>query len=81
MESQIIDGKVYGLPKAVETQILYYNKDLIKDEELPQTTDEWLEYSKKVTKDGNLWTISIMGSNILRSRGYEWIWWIYIWKK
>ena len=53
MESQIIDGKVYGLPKAVETQILYYNKDLIKDEELPQTTDEWLEYSKKVTKDGN----------------------------
>lgn len=53
MESQIIDGKVYGLPKAVETQILYYNKDLIEDEELPQTTDEWLEYSKKVTKDGN----------------------------
>ena len=29
MESQIVDGKVYGLPKAVETQILYYNKDII----------------------------------------------------
>lgn len=52
MESQIVDGKVYGLPKAVETQILYYNKDIISEEELPKTTDEWLEYSKSVTKDG-----------------------------
>lgn len=48
MQSQIVDGKVYGLPKAVETQILYYNKELISEEDLPQTTDEWLEYSKSV---------------------------------
>ncbi len=53
MESQIVNGKVYGLPKAVETQILYYNKDIISEEDLPQTTDEWLEYSESVTKDGN----------------------------
>jgi arabinogalactan oligomer/maltooligosaccharide transport system substrate-binding protein len=48
MQSQIVDGKVYGLPKAVETQVLYYNKDLISEEELPETTDEWLEYSKSI---------------------------------
>lgn len=53
MESQIINGKVYGLPKAVETNILYYNKDIVSEEDLPSNTDEWLEYSKKVTKDGN----------------------------
>ena len=53
IESQIIDGKVYGLPKAVETPILYYNKDILKEENLPSNTDEWLEYSKSVTKDGN----------------------------
>jgi arabinogalactan oligomer / maltooligosaccharide transport system substrate-binding protein len=49
MRSQMVDGKVYGLPKAVETTVLYYNKDLIAEEELPKTLDEWYEYSKKVT--------------------------------
>lgn len=52
MQSQMVDGKVYGLPKAVETSMLYYNKELVSEEELPQTLDEWYEYSKKVT-DGN----------------------------
>lgn len=49
MESQIVDGKVYGLPKAVETQILFYNKDLVSEEELPSSLDEWYDYSKKIT--------------------------------
>lgn len=49
MESQIIDGTVYGLPKAVETTVLYYNRDLISDEEVPTTLDEWYEYSLEVT--------------------------------
>lgn len=50
MQSQMVDGKIYGLPKAVESTILYYNKDLVSEEELPTTLDEWYEYSKKVTK-------------------------------
>lgn len=49
MTSQIVDGKVYGLPKAVETQVLYYNKDLISEDQLPTTLDEWYDYSKKIT--------------------------------
>jgi arabinogalactan oligomer / maltooligosaccharide transport system substrate-binding protein len=53
MQSQMVDGKVYGLPKAVETTMLFYNKALIKEEELPKTLDEWYEYSKKVTNGGN----------------------------
>src|SRR5699024_9517605 len=32
MDSQIVDGTVYGLPKAVETTVLYYNKDLISED-------------------------------------------------
>ncbi|MCY7800074.1 extracellular solute-binding protein [Bacillus haynesii] len=51
MRSQMTNGKVYGLPKAVETTMLYYNKDLISEKELPKTLDEWYEYSKK-TADG-----------------------------
>ncbi|TWT00515.1 extracellular solute-binding protein [Planomicrobium sp. CPCC 101079] len=50
MQSQMVDGKIYGLPKAVESTILYYNKDLVSEEELPATLDEWYEYSKEVTK-------------------------------
>ncbi|MGM0125778.1 arabinogalactan oligomer/maltooligosaccharide transport system substrate-binding protein [Enterococcus sp. AZ194] len=51
MQSQMVDGKVYGLPKAVETQILYYNKALMKEADLPKTVDEWFAYSKEVKTD------------------------------
>ncbi|TRZ35645.1 extracellular solute-binding protein [Niallia circulans] len=49
LQSQLVDGKVYGLPKAVETTVLYYNKDLISEDKLPKTLDEWYEYSKQNT--------------------------------
>ena len=49
MDSQIVDGTVYGLPKAVETTVLYYNKDLISEDELPTTLDEWFDFSKDFT--------------------------------
>ncbi|MBM7709900.1 extracellular solute-binding protein [Enterococcus lemanii] len=48
MQSQIVDGNVYGLPKAVETQILYYNKALVAEADLPTTTDEWFDFSKEM---------------------------------
>ncbi|MFP7476835.1 extracellular solute-binding protein [Terribacillus saccharophilus] len=53
MESQIVDGKVYGLPKAVETTMLYYNKDIISEEELPQDLEGWFNYSKEVRQGEN----------------------------
>jgi arabinogalactan oligomer/maltooligosaccharide transport system substrate-binding protein len=53
MQAQKVDGKVYGLPKAVETTVLYYNKDLIAEKDLPKTLEEWYDYDKKVTKGGN----------------------------
>lgn len=53
MESQIIDGTVYGLPKAVETTVLYYNKDLISEDEVPTTLNEWYDFSKEFTDGDN----------------------------
>lgn len=47
MESQIVDGKVYGLPKAVESTVLFYNKKLVSEKDLPQTTEEWYKFSKE----------------------------------
>src|SRR5699024_2152629 len=49
MNSQTVEGKVYGLPKSVETQILYYNKDIVSESELPATLEEWYELSKDLT--------------------------------
>lgn len=53
MQSQIVDGKVYGLPKAVETTVLYYNKDIIAEEDVPTDIDGWFELSKELTKEDN----------------------------
>lgn len=48
-----LKGKTYGLPYAVESTILFYNKDLVKPADLPKTMDEWYALSKKMTKNGN----------------------------
>lgn len=48
MDAQKVEGKVYGLPKAVETTMLYYNKDLISEDQLPTTLEGWYDYSKGV---------------------------------
>lgn len=68
MQSQIVNGKVYGLPKAVETQILYYNKALISEEELPKTTDEWFAYSKEIT-DGKKYGLLALWDSIYYAQG------------
>src|SRR5699024_1938241 len=52
MESQIINGKVYGLPKAVESTVLFYNKKLVSEKDLPQTTEEWYTFSKEQRAKG-----------------------------
>lgn len=49
MNSQTYNGKVYGLPKAVETTVLFYNKDLVSEDELPTTLDGWYDLSKEMT--------------------------------
>lgn len=51
------DGKLYGLPKATETPVFIYNKDLLP--EVPETMDELFETSKGVTKDGNYGFLAI----------------------
>jgi arabinogalactan oligomer / maltooligosaccharide transport system substrate-binding protein len=53
MQSQMVNSKVYGLPKAVETTMLYYNKDIVSQDELPETMEEWYELSKERTDGKN----------------------------
>lgn len=46
MDSQIVNGKVYGLPKSVETTLLFYNKEIVSEDEVPETLEDWYELSK-----------------------------------
>ena len=44
-------GKIYGVPKVVETIVMFYNKDKIAKPF--ESLEDYYEYSKKETKDGN----------------------------
>lgn len=50
VQAQTYDGKLYGLPKAIETPVLIYNKKLMS--KAPETMDDLFNFSKDFTKDG-----------------------------
>ncbi len=41
------DGTMYGYPVSAETYALFYNKDLISENEVPKTFDDLIAWSKK----------------------------------
>ncbi|MDC2864907.1 sugar ABC transporter substrate-binding protein [Bacillus sp. BP-3] len=50
LKAQTYDGKLYGLPKAIETPVFIYNKKLMP--KAPETMDELYNFSKEFTKGG-----------------------------
>lgn len=51
------DGKLYGIPKDVDTPVLFYNKAIFDNMGVAYPTDEWKwadlsDNAKKLTKDG-----------------------------
>ncbi|MBO0781510.1 MAG: extracellular solute-binding protein [Ktedonobacteraceae bacterium] len=40
------NGKIYGVPETVEAITLMYNKKLVKESDLPKTTDDLLNFAK-----------------------------------
>lgn len=44
----VIGGKIYGLPLAVDTMAIYYNKDLLDRAEIPEPPKTWDEFMKAV---------------------------------
>lgn len=53
LQSQVVDGTLYGLPKAVETTMIYYNKDIIAEEDVPDTLEGWYDLSVELTEGDN----------------------------
>jgi len=63
VENSQAGGSTYSIPFQRSTVVLYYNKDAYREvgldpEKSPQTWDELLEYSKKLTKPGR-WGIEL----------------------
>lgn len=48
----VLDGVRYGFPIDVHPTAMYYNKDLISEDELPETWEEFYQVCKDKTKDG-----------------------------
>ncbi|UUV28927.1 extracellular solute-binding protein [Amycolatopsis roodepoortensis] len=52
--AQTVDGKIYGIPQALDTQVLFYRKSFLQEAGVqpPQTLDELVDAAKKLSKDG-----------------------------
>ncbi|WP_106496197.1 sugar ABC transporter substrate-binding protein [Lentibacillus sp. Marseille-P4043] len=57
VDSMNYEGKLYGLPKAVETPVFIYNKDLLP--EVPESMDKVYDLSKEATGDDNYGFLAI----------------------
>lgn len=51
-DAGVLDGTRYGFPIDVHPTAMYYNKDIISEDELPETWEEFLAICKEKTKDG-----------------------------
>ncbi len=45
-----VDGKIYGLPLALDTIVLYYNKDLLNKANIPSPATTWTEFKNQVAE-------------------------------
>lgn len=54
LDSQTVDGKLYGIPQAIDTQVLYYRPSLLRKAGVtpPGTVDELVEATRRLTADG-----------------------------
>ncbi|GAA1287635.1 ABC transporter substrate-binding protein [Saccharothrix xinjiangensis] len=54
LESQTVDGALYGIPQAIDTQVLYYRPSLLERAGVapPRTVDELVEATRRLTAGG-----------------------------
>ncbi|WP_434451817.1 ABC transporter substrate-binding protein [Lentzea sp. E54] len=54
LATHTVDGKVYGIPQAVDMQMLFYRKSLLEKAGVqpPSTVDELIDASRRLTGDG-----------------------------
>ncbi|KZB87348.1 ABC transporter substrate-binding protein [Amycolatopsis regifaucium] len=54
LAAQTVDGKTYGIPQALDIQVLFYRKSFLQEAGVrpPQTLDELVDAARKLSKDG-----------------------------
>nr|ASV46685.1 sugar ABC transporter substrate-binding protein [uncultured bacterium] len=54
LAAQTVDGKTYGIPQALDTQVLFYRKSFLEEAGVrpPQTLDELADAARALSKDG-----------------------------
>lgn len=55
------DGKLYGYPVAAETYALFYNKDLVADNQIPKTWDDVKAFAEEFNSAGKyalIWNVA-----------------------
>ncbi len=54
LAAHTIDGRIYGIPQAIDTQVLFYRKSLLQAAGVapPQSVDELIDAAGKLSKDG-----------------------------
>ncbi|PPK68527.1 sugar ABC transporter substrate-binding protein [Actinokineospora auranticolor] len=54
LDSQTVDGRLYGIPQAIDTQVLYYRPSLLSKAGVtpPRTVDELIDAAKRVNAGG-----------------------------
>ncbi|MGI8317037.1 extracellular solute-binding protein [Halobacillus mangrovi] len=72
LASQTFKGEIYGLPKATETAVFIYNKDLMK--EVPATSEELFQLSKEKRSDESygflaVWSNLYFGYSVIGGMG------------
>lgn len=59
----IIDGKIYALPLALDTLVMFYNRDLLNQSQISQAPENWQQFIEAVKK---LTVLDYLG-NIIQS--------------
>ncbi|MFD8492401.1 ABC transporter substrate-binding protein [Amycolatopsis sp. NPDC059657] len=82
LAAQTVEGKVYGIPQATDTQVLFYRKSMLQAAGVnpPQTVDELIDAAQKLTKDGvkgffagNDGGVGVLAGPLLWSTGLDYL--------
>ncbi len=79
LDEGTVDGSIYALPVAGETQILYYRKDVFEDKgvKVPETFDELYETAVALNDRANMAGILLRGQKIHTAWGSSGFVWSY----
>lgn len=70
-EAVTVDGKLYGFPLDIHPLTMFYNKELISEDEVPETYEDLVALNERLqAQDPSLYVMAIPGSGLPESYWY-----------